>query len=211
MNLKDILARIDPIRLRLGLSDAHLSEEVSGSPDLIRNWRRRLAKGEAAAGASYNSLAKIAEYLDVDERWLIDGAYSSRTANFAVGDVSLFAPQPASNSALVPTPMQIGRAIATDVERMQIFELKRDFPSLSLLSGDMLAVDNEPVGGTFSMGIVVVDFDELPDGNRLLLLRRLSLPWLITLDPGDPHPVLEVTDSRTQILGNVEAMWRRKV
>ncbi|MBL3587425.1 phage repressor protein [Rhodovulum sulfidophilum] len=73
MALQDILDRITQQREKLGISEGALSLQAGLSRDGIRNWRRRLEKGEDAAGATISALAGVARALSVSETWLIHG------------------------------------------------------------------------------------------------------------------------------------------
>ena len=70
--MKEILARIDRRHAKLKTTDASASRAATGSPDLIRNWRRA-AKDGKNPGASTSTLAKLADALRTNFLWLADG------------------------------------------------------------------------------------------------------------------------------------------
>lgn len=73
MGMKEILDRISERSAQLGLSENALSLKAGLSRDGIRNWRRRLERGEEAAGATISALAGVAGALGVSETWLLHG------------------------------------------------------------------------------------------------------------------------------------------
>ena len=70
MEMRKILARIEARLYEMGYTAAYVSREATGSPDTIRNWRRRVAKGESP-GASTATLQPIAIALKVPLDWLL--------------------------------------------------------------------------------------------------------------------------------------------
>lgn len=73
MAMKEILERISQRSKELVISENALSQRAGLSRDGIRNWRRRVERGEEAAGATVNALAGVAAVLGVSETWLIHG------------------------------------------------------------------------------------------------------------------------------------------
>lgn len=69
MEMKSVLAKIDVMLAKRGTSAAAISREATGSPDTIRNWRRRVDKGQEP-GASTATLEPIARSLGVPVEWL---------------------------------------------------------------------------------------------------------------------------------------------
>lgn len=70
MDMNKILARIHARIAELGTSEAAVSEKATGSPDTIRNWRRRAEKG-GKPGASTGTIQPVADALDVPLDWLL--------------------------------------------------------------------------------------------------------------------------------------------
>lgn len=73
MGMPDILRRIDRRLKALGLSSTAASLAAGLSGDAIRNWRRRMARGEVDAGMSIRSLEKLAVVLKTTVHWLQTG------------------------------------------------------------------------------------------------------------------------------------------
>lgn len=73
MSMKEILERISERSSALGLTDNSLSLKAGLSRDGIRNWRRRIERGEDAAGATITALSGVASALGVSETWLLNG------------------------------------------------------------------------------------------------------------------------------------------
>ncbi|WP_210402028.1 helix-turn-helix transcriptional regulator [Thioclava sp. F36-6] len=88
MKMSDILARIDARREELGLSENALSLEAGLSRDAIRNWRRRVEKGDQKAGLTVTALAGISRRLGVSETWLLHGTNLSGTAEQRAASIS---------------------------------------------------------------------------------------------------------------------------
>jgi len=72
MEMMKILDRIDARLAELGLTAAAASRIASGSPDLIRNWRRA-AKDGKDPGITLTKLAQVANALEVSLVYLVDG------------------------------------------------------------------------------------------------------------------------------------------
>lgn len=70
MDMHKILARIDARIAEMGTNPSAVSRKATGSPDTIRNWKRRADRGEMP-GASTVTLQPIADALDVPLDWLI--------------------------------------------------------------------------------------------------------------------------------------------
>ena len=81
MAMKEILERISQRSKELVISENALSQRAGLSRDGIRNWRRRVERGEEAAGATVNALAGVAAVLGVSETWLIKDLDESLTNN----------------------------------------------------------------------------------------------------------------------------------
>lgn len=71
MDLRIVVKRIEQRLEELGLDAATVSRAASptGSPDLIRNWQRRV-KRDAAPGATYRTVEPVARELGVSVEWL---------------------------------------------------------------------------------------------------------------------------------------------
>lgn len=70
MDMKVVLRRIEARLAVLETTAAAISRSAVGSPDTIRNWQRRVAKGENP-GASMATIEPIAEALGVPADWLV--------------------------------------------------------------------------------------------------------------------------------------------
>lgn len=69
MEIQTLLRRIDLRLAQLDRTEAEVSRRATGSPDTIRNWRRR-AKQSDDPGVSVKKLEAVAEELGVTPRWL---------------------------------------------------------------------------------------------------------------------------------------------
>ena len=72
MDMREILARVDARQAELKWTDRKISIEAGLSDDAIRNWRRRVARGETG-GANVRSLEAVAKTLGVSTEWLVSG------------------------------------------------------------------------------------------------------------------------------------------
>ena len=72
MDMKAILDRITYCREQMGMSERSVSIAAGMSADGVRNWRRRMEKGEEP-GANLRSLEQMAQVLGVSRDWLVDG------------------------------------------------------------------------------------------------------------------------------------------
>lgn len=88
MKMSDILARIETRRVELGLSENALALESGLSRDTIRNWRRRVEKGDEKAGLTVTALAGVARRLGVTETWLLHGSNLSGSADERAATIS---------------------------------------------------------------------------------------------------------------------------
>src|SRR5690554_1556525 len=70
MDMRTVLHRIEIRRVELGETEAAISRRATGSPDTIRNWRRRLERGDSNFGASSVTLRKVATALGRSVQWL---------------------------------------------------------------------------------------------------------------------------------------------
>lgn len=70
MDMHTVLQRIEVRRVELGETEAAISRRATGSPDTIRNWRRRLESGNSKFGASSVTLEKVAAALGRSVQWL---------------------------------------------------------------------------------------------------------------------------------------------
>jgi transcriptional regulator with XRE-family HTH domain len=71
MDMPKILARVGARIAELGTTPATVSRRATGSPDTIRNWSRRVKRGDLEVGASIATLQLIAEELKVPLNWLL--------------------------------------------------------------------------------------------------------------------------------------------
>jgi len=71
MNMREILRRVDIRLAKVGKTAAGASREATGSPDLIRNWRRAVQAGKNP-GASTLTLSKLAVVLKTNVPWLTE-------------------------------------------------------------------------------------------------------------------------------------------
>jgi hypothetical protein len=78
MDLAKILARTEARITELGMTPSEVSVKATRSPDTIRNWQRRVAKG-GPMGASSKSISAIADVLHVPVAWLMGDGPDSLT------------------------------------------------------------------------------------------------------------------------------------
>lgn len=101
--------------------------------------------------------------------------------------------------------LDIMRRIAPTARTPFAYELRRSHPSLALLRGDVLVIDSgaPPQDGD----LVVVT---MHDGTPGCLIRRWHRPLLISHEPDDPAPVIELADDDQSLAihGPVLAMFR---
>jgi len=72
MDMKQILERISLCRDSVGISERALSLAAGMSADAIRNWRRKVDKGDEP-GANTRSIEMVANALGVSREWLLTG------------------------------------------------------------------------------------------------------------------------------------------
>ena len=85
MDMPKILARIKARIDELETSEAAVSKASTGSTDTIRNWRRRVKKGETP-GASTLTLQPIADTLNVPLDWLLGNGPDDLAEYLSDGD-----------------------------------------------------------------------------------------------------------------------------
>lgn len=68
--MKQVVERIQSRLKVLGLTEAAVSKDATGSTDTIRNWRRRLAKGQRPSATMAN-LQAVANRLEVPLDWMM--------------------------------------------------------------------------------------------------------------------------------------------
>jgi len=88
MKMSEILERIESRREEIGLSENALALESGLSRDTIRNWRRRVEKGDEKAGLTVTALAGISRRLGVSETWLLHGTNFSGTVEQRAATIS---------------------------------------------------------------------------------------------------------------------------
>lgn len=71
MNMQEILRRVDSRLNKLDMKAATASREATGSPDLIRNWKRAVENGKNP-GATTSTLTRLAKVLRTNVPWLIE-------------------------------------------------------------------------------------------------------------------------------------------
>lgn len=86
MHFAEVMSRIDERRTALGISDRQLSIKAGASTSLVRNWRRRLERGDSDVGANAENLMQIAQLLGVSLEWLLTGSGSKAAEQESEGD-----------------------------------------------------------------------------------------------------------------------------
>lgn len=126
MQMRDVLGRIDQRLAKLGKSDAGASREATGSPDLIRNWRRAVKDGKNP-GASTLTMGKLAAVLETNAPWLMENA----------GDEDALA----APSGLVEIPLLSTVSAGIMMRDDLIDEVKRMITVTDLDPGDWIALE----------------------------------------------------------------------
>jgi len=85
MDMPKILARIKARLDELETTESAISKAATGSTDTIRNWRRRVKKGETP-GASTLTLQPIADALNVPLDWLLGNGADDLAEYLSDGD-----------------------------------------------------------------------------------------------------------------------------
>lgn len=205
MDMRAILERIAIRAMEIGIKEAEVSRRA-GHVDLVRNWRRAIEAGEAI-NPRYDSLRRVAEALDVPERWLIDGTgYAeplAQPARFGGSEVQRFRPASARDTI----GAELMAAIAPQARHPAAFELRGPQPYLALLTGDIVIVDLQ--SRAEQSDTVIVNFDADRTGDAVMLIRRYFPPYLLSADLDGGAGVITLDDSgRAAIIGTVEAVVR---
>lgn len=202
MDLAAILRTIDARQEELHMSDAALSKKAGFSPDLIRNWRRRIARGESHAGVNAHSLEAIASALDLPAGALsMPPDYtngSARPPGFAESEARPWAPADTDRKA------RLLAALAPDARHPESYTIAVAIPGFDLAEGDVVVID---LGRTpVTDEIVVANVDDFAHHAQTTVLRRYLPPYLV---PGRHTEKSDLVESqRIGILGPVVASFR---
>lgn len=179
MKLAEILARIDQANAERRLSDAALSKAASGSPDLLRNWRRRIDAGDTEAGANARMIAAVARVLSVSEAWLMTGSETGQraaTGTEGFGEAAVpfeIAPPAATSDGPQPLLSALYGSAATTPAA---FRTTQSLPVFDIVAGDALIVDLARLPHPGEVAIVSI-YDEA--GEARTVVRRYLPPFLV--------------------------------
>lgn len=190
MDLKAILSRIDERRQTLGLSPRALSMRATGSPDLIRNWQRKVDEtdgepngNDAGGGAQMTSLTKVAEALSVPLAWLISGG--SEPGEMAE-DATPFDGKPEAAAPIAALYANSGRHPAATHTATE------DIPALGILRGDTLICDLSRLPNSGELAIVSISTGTTESARSAI--RRYVAPLLIDYANGMRTPTERADD-----------------
>jgi hypothetical protein len=171
MGMADIITRIEQRLHVLGISASAASDAAGMSKDAIRNWKRRLARGEINAGMSIRSLERLAIVLKTTVHWLQTGQEPPATGVQRINARVL--PMLTWENPRIPEHMSGQRMVMTVglPETGQVFALRVHDNTMNLVSPvDSIiyvdAADQRP----FDQGFYII---ETPDG---VLYRQFQAP-----------------------------------
>lgn len=204
--MHDILERITLRSAELGTNDTALSR-TAGSKDLIRNWRRSLAKDQPI-NAKMVSLEALASALEVPLQWLIDGTGyankphpSPRLSGFSESVANLWIPHQNVET------ISLAKQLAPNVKHPQFFKMTQPEIFLGLLIGDVLVVEANHQAKYGDL-VIVNTYDEAGEAEATLV-RRWFPPYLFSCNPNEKSATIILDDTgRAAIFGTVEASFR---
>jgi hypothetical protein len=181
MENRALLTRIEQRLQELGLSAQAASLRAGGSPDLIRNLRRAVRKGEATRLNS-GSLESLARALSVPVQWLMTGEGPATSEKNGIPLVGIVGAGnmvvPIDDAGMIDIDDQIGALTGDDTVALQV---RGDSQYPRFLDGEIVLVEREPTLPDDLVGeYAAVDTD---DGRRLIkIVRRGSRPMLFNLE-----------------------------
>lgn len=195
MDMIRLLALIDARLAETGMSERQASINATGSPDTIRNWRRR-DPASGTAGANMNKVTLVCEALGID---LAEVTGATAPARGMAEDAS-----PAFLPFMLRDP--IIAALAPNSRTPEIFTSNRDLPAFAIRIGDRLLAD---MGRTPNSGdIVVASQIDQADGFSHRMICRWLPPYV--LPGGISDQLIAVEDGGRIVVarGVVVASWR---
>jgi len=196
MNGAAIIDRIEQRLDQLGLSAKAASLAASGSPDLIRNWKRARDLGKPF-NIQHGNLAAVARAIDVPLDWLLNT--ETTPPPLALNDeATSYLPAPAQEQAA--KAMFSGHAKHPQI----LMRMATAMPGLGLQPGDLLITDlgRQAVNGD----LVAVTITR--NSTTSTAIRRYYAPWLLANDPALDNPCLRDDDANTTIRYPVVGMVR---
>ncbi|MFZ3583426.1 hypothetical protein ACOI1H_14805 [Loktanella sp. DJP18] len=132
MDMISVLDRIAQRSGALNLTLSHVSQEASGSRDLIRNWQRRARQAGGKFGARPDNLTKVADVLGVSYAWLVGG---DEAADVQPKSMKVRSPLPAATASIDNLDIRIdviaGRvAISADLDEEGLKDLQERIPGI---------------------------------------------------------------------------------
>lgn len=177
MKLNEIIARVDAFQARTNpkVSDRALSMAITGKEDTVRNWRRRIEKGEGDRSAQGDNIQKLLDITGGDH-WI----GGNPGPGFAERDARPWRPKPTASE------LELIRALAPTARHPTTYRLTRGAPGFNLSAGDVVIVDLHRTPAP--KDIVVVNMTDPEVGAATTLLRRYLPPYVIPDNPDDePH------------------------
>ena len=202
-------AQLKRIRERSGLSVREMASRVDLSPSGYTHYENEkrfkgdylpLPEARRFARAMRGTGVAEAEILALAGSIASNPTPSAAPTGFCESDAAPFihvqdSPADAAAKALSPAR-----------EKALIYRTNRTIPSLCLLAGDALVIQTT---GAQKEGATLLVSYWLEDGTGINLLRRRHHNLLVSAEPGDAMPIIDIDDSqRVAIIGEVIASFR---
>lgn len=191
--LKLVNARID----ELGMTEREASMRATGSADTIRNWRRRLKKGESF-GATTDKVELVCRELGIDMATLTAAPDAGTPGGMAEDAVPLLIADTRRDPVII--------ALAPNSTTPEVFVSKRDFPAFAIRAGDRLIADmaRAPQPGE----IVVASQIDQSDGTSTWMVCRWLPPHVLPGGISDDLILIEAGGTMVVARGVIIASFR---
>lgn len=189
MNTNEVLTRIEQRMTELGVKPQTVSLTATGSPDTIRNWFRKMRKGDRFS-MRQDTLEAVARALDMPIQWLTHGDEDAMPAHGMAEETVPFTPKPNEVQAVKSLYASTARHAQT-ARRAQI-----DLPGLGIAAGDIIVTD---LGREASFGDLVLVTVEDETTAATTLIRRYFAPHLLAMSISDKEKPLRDDDPAVTI------------
>jgi hypothetical protein len=185
-------------RLKGGRSEkARLAEAMGVTPDILSkvlSGVRQLKQGEAVLAREHLEPALFAQ---------AQPTAPGSAFGFSESAVTPWQPAKLSEAAL---PAFL-RFLAPSAHRPETWRVAQTMAAIGMLAGDVLVVDLKAAPRPGDLVLVGIDRPDQP----ISVIRRFAPPFLISVDPADPDPVVSLDDHATYGLrGPIVALFRTR-
>lgn len=188
MQISEILAAVDAHQKKTGATDRAISIGAGGSEDMVRNWRRRLAKGEGAQGVNDRSARSVMKFLG-------EGGLTENRRFSANGLQEAVQPWVPRREVDLEAILKF---LCPKATHPSSFMLNSNVPEYYRRAGDVLVIDLKAQASPGD--VIIASKIDSETGTAETIIGRLLPPYIAPPDSTRP-PVL--IDSTIAIMGPV--------